>query len=75
MSWLKTFEEINKSNYDRDSFDCGEEQLNVFIQTQAVKHMQAGISLTMVLPATSMLPNQKYPILLFIGLPLVQSVE
>jgi GNAT superfamily N-acetyltransferase len=65
VSWSKAFEEINKSKHDRDSFDCGESQLNVFIQTQAVKHMQAGISRTMVLPATSLLPNQKYPICAF----------
>ena len=65
MSWSKAFEEIDKVKHDRDSFDCGEKQLNVFIQTQAVKHMQAGISRTMVLPASTPLINQKYPICAF----------
>ena len=65
MSWSKTFEELSKSKHDRDSFDCGESELNTFIQTQAVKHMQAGISRTMVLPGTAPLLNQKYPICAF----------
>ena len=65
MSWSRVFIEIDKSIHCRESFDCGEKQLNVFIQTQAVKHMQAGISLTMVLPATIHLLNQKYPICAF----------
>lgn len=65
MSWSKNFEQINKSKHDRNSFDCGENQLNTFIQTQAVKHMQAGISRTMVLPANVPLPNQKFPICSF----------
>ena len=65
MSWAKSFEELNKSTHDRDSFDCGEAELNTFIKTQAAKHMQAGISRTMVLPNTEPLPNQKYPICSF----------
>ena len=65
MSWSKTFEELSKSKHDRDSFDCGESELNTFIQTQAAKHMQAGISRTMVLPGTAPLLNQKYPICAF----------
>ena len=65
MSWSRTFEELSKSKHDRESFDCGETELNVFIKTQAAKHMQAGISRTMVLPATVPLPNQKYPICSF----------
>ncbi|QEY59385.1 GNAT family N-acetyltransferase [Pseudomonas sp. C27(2019)] len=65
MSWSKTFEELSKSKHDRDSFDCGESELNTFIHTQAAKHMQAGISRTMVLPGTAALINQKYPICAF----------
>lgn len=65
MSWSKTFEELSKSKHDRNSFDCGENELNTFIQTQAAKHMQAGISRTMVLPGTAPLLNQKYPICAF----------
>ena len=65
MSWSKTFEELSKSKHDRDSFDCGESELNTFIQTQAAKHMQAGISRTIVLPGAAPLLNQKYPICAF----------
>ncbi|MEW5008838.1 MAG: hypothetical protein RPR28_06190 [Cycloclasticus sp.] len=66
MSWAKEFEELNKSNHDRNSFDCGDNELNVFIKTQAAKHMQAGISRTMVLPAQVPLLNQKTPNLLIL---------
>lgn len=65
MSWAKVFEELSKSSHDRDSFDCGEAELNTFIKTQAAKHMQAGISRTMVLPGPVPLPNQKLPICAF----------
>lgn len=65
MSWAKTFEELSKTTHDRESFDCGEVELNTFIKTQAAKHMQAGISRTMVLPNTTPLPNQKFPICAF----------
>ncbi|MGF1703826.1 GNAT family N-acetyltransferase [Photobacterium makurazakiensis] len=65
MSWSKEFVELDKRTHDRASFDCGEKELNVFIQTQAAKHMQAGISRTMVLPALVPLPNQKLPICSF----------
>ncbi|MBV1842116.1 GNAT family N-acetyltransferase [Photobacterium ganghwense] len=65
MSWSKTFVELDKHVHDRASFDCGEAELNTFIQTQASKHMQAGISRTMVLPASLPLLNQKWPICAF----------
>ena len=65
MSWAKIFEELSKNTHDRESFDCGEVELNTFIKTQAAKHMQAGISRTMVLPNTAPLPNQKFPICAF----------
>ena len=65
MSWSKSFKELNKSVHDRASFDCGEKKLNTFIQNQAAKHMKAGISRTMVLPAKVALPNRKYPICSF----------
>lgn len=65
MSYSKTFKELDKLLHDRASFDCGEKELNDFIQTRAAKHMQAGISRTMVLPGSMPLPNQKYPICSF----------
>ncbi len=65
MSWGKEFVELSKSKHDRNSFDCGEQELNVFIKTQAAKHMQAGISRTMILPSAQPLLNQKYAICAF----------
>ena len=53
MSWDNEFVELNKSIHDRMSFDCGEKALNLFLQTQAAKHMKAGISKTMLLPDTN----------------------
>lgn len=63
--WGKTFQELNKNAHDRLSFDCGEEELNFFIQSKAAKHMKAGISRTMVLLAKDILPNKKHPICSF----------
>ncbi len=65
MSWANTFVELDKAIHDRASFDCGEEKLNTFLQTQAAKHMAAGISRTMLLPASAPLPNGKTPICAF----------
>lgn len=65
MSWAKQFVELDKSLHDRNSFDSGEEELNVFIKTKAAKHMAAGISRMMLLPAASPLPDGKYPICAF----------
>ncbi len=42
------------------STDYGEQELNTFIKTQAVKYMQPGISRTMVLPCAQPLLNQKH---------------
>lgn len=65
MSWAKKFVELDKAIHDRASFDCGEVELNAFIRTKAAKHMEAGISRTMLLPASVPLPNGKYPIYAF----------
>ena len=65
MIWAREFVELDKSVHDRASFDCGEVELNEFIQKSAAKHMAAGISKTMLLPATEALPNGKYPICAF----------
>lgn len=61
----KAFVELDTSIHDRASFDCSEEELNLFIRTQAAKHMKAGVSKTLVLPATTLLPSKKYPICSF----------
>ncbi|GEA52333.1 GCN5 family acetyltransferase [Vibrio inusitatus NBRC 102082] len=65
MSWSKEFVELSMLKHDRNSFDCGELELNTFIKTQAAKHMQAGISRTMVLPSAQPLLNQKHAICAF----------
>jgi GNAT superfamily N-acetyltransferase len=65
VSWSKEFVELDKAVHDRASLDCGEEELNQFIHTQATRHMHAGISRTMVLPASNPLPNKKTPICAF----------
>ena len=65
MNWSKAFAALDKSIHDRASFDCGEAELNEFIQMYAAKHMEAGISTTMVLAATVPLPNGKCPICSF----------
>ncbi len=65
MSYSNTFVELDKGQHDRGSFDCGENELNDFIQTKASKHMLAGISKTFVLPTDSLLPNGKRSICAF----------
>ena len=65
MMWAAEFVELNKADHHRTSFDCGEEELNTFFQTQALRHMQAGISRTMVLPGAHPLPDQKLPVCAF----------
>lgn len=65
MTCVKEFVELDKSIHDRTSFDCDEPELNKFIQTQAAKHMKAGISTTMLLPGSVLLSNGKYPICAF----------
>ncbi len=62
MKFGEKFVELEKGIHDRFSFDCGGEDLNSFLKTQAVKHMKAGVSKTFVLQATTPLSNDKYPI-------------
>ena len=63
--WSTEFVELNKAHHNRKAFDCGEQELNAFLQNYALKHMQAGISRTMVLPGAHPLPDQKYPVCAF----------
>ena len=65
MTWAYEFVELKKDIHDRASFDCGEDELNVFLKTQAVRHMDIGISKTLLLPSTNPLPNGKYTICTF----------
>lgn len=45
-----TFLELDKALHDRESFDCGEADLNDFLKTKALRHMKTGVSRTLVLP-------------------------
>ena len=65
MNRSSSFVELDGALHDRLSFDCGEPELNEFIKTRAAKHMAAGISRTMVLPAYKCQPNGKFPICSF----------
>lgn len=65
MNWSKTLVELARSIHDRESFACGEPEPDGFIKKQALRHMQAGISRTMVLPAVKPMPDGKYPICAF----------
>lgn len=51
MTPSSLFVELDKSVHDRKSFDCGTNELNVFLQQFAVRHRASNISKTMVLPS------------------------
>ena len=59
MATTKTFVELEKASHDRISFNCGEEELNTFIRQQALRHMKANISRTMVLAESDRQAKQK----------------
>ena len=65
MNCSDEFVELDKSVHDRASFVCGEDELNEFIQKHASRHMEAGVSTTMVLPAIEVLPDGKHPVCAF----------
>jgi len=65
MNYSRTFVDLDTTIHDRFSFNCNEEELNIFLKIQAAKHMKAGVSKTLVLPAATPLPNKKYPICSF----------
>lgn len=65
MNWGTAFEELDKKRHDRAAFDCGEPALNHFLKTAAAKHMEAGISRTLVLPSAAPDHNQKWRICAF----------
>lgn len=45
------FFELDKTVHNRNTFDSGAGELNLFLQRYAARHRSAGISMTMVLPA------------------------
>ncbi len=50
MTPSATFVALDKSVHDRKLFNCGAKSLNTFLWQYAVRHWEAGISKTMVLP-------------------------
>jgi len=65
MKSVIKFVELSKAIHDRAGFDCGEQDLNIFLKTQALKHMKVGISKTMVFADTSEQVDNKCPISAF----------
>lgn len=59
------FVELDKREHDRHSFDCGEVELNTYIQTHAARHTEAGISRTYLLPSVERAKDGKYKICSF----------
>lgn len=50
MTPSSKFVELDKAIHNRRSFDCGTDELNLFLHQFAARHRAAGISMTMVLP-------------------------
>lgn len=65
MKWQSEFVELTKSQHEREVFESGEQALNDFLKHQALRHMKAGLSRTMVLPAKQKLASGRYPICSF----------
>lgn len=65
MEYEKEFVFLDKTLHERETFDCGEPELNSFLQTKASKHMAAGISTTRVLPAVKQSNQEKADIAAF----------
>ncbi len=59
------FVPLDKGLHDRDSFDCGQHELNDYIRRMAAVHMRAGVGHTMVLPSDSPESSGKLPICAF----------
>ena len=57
MTWAREFVDLDPAVHDRESFECGKEELNEFLKTRAKKHAAAGISRTILLPAAQVSPN------------------
>ena len=61
----RVFVKLDKTIHDRNSFDCGKDELNAFLQKKAAAHSKLDISRTMVLPADIQQPNGKFEICSF----------
>ncbi|GAB5497763.1 MAG: GNAT family N-acetyltransferase [Pseudohongiellaceae bacterium] len=59
---------LDTALHDRDSFQCGKDELDNYIKAQAAKHMKAGISRTLVLTAKPEEPDSKSRICAFFSI-------
>ena len=65
MEYEKKFVLLDKEIHERNTFDCGEDELNSFLKTKASKHFESRISTTMVLPAIKSSEDKKAKICAF----------
>ena len=65
MKWSDTFVQLDKQLHDRASFNCGEPELNSFMQNHASRQMSAGVGHTLVLPSAKANPSGKKSICAF----------
>lgn len=61
----RSFVELHKTLHDREAFDCGEDELNDFLRTKALRHMKVGVSRTLILPGSDMNEDGKRAICSF----------
>ncbi len=65
MKWSDTFVQLDKQLHDRASFDCGEPELNSYMQKHASRQMSAGVGHTLVLPSVEVNPSGRKNICAF----------
>ena len=65
MISTNAFVELDRQIHDRNSFDCGVDDLNEFLKKKARRHAEAGISRTWVLPGADLLTDGKQVICAF----------
>lgn len=65
MKWSDTFVQLDKQLHDRASFNCGEPELNSYMQNHASRQMNAGVGHTLVLPSVKANSSNKKDICAF----------
>lgn len=62
------FTQLDTEKHERQTFDCGEDELNTFLKRYANQNAKTNISRTFVLPRRESNENGKHPILAFFSL-------
>lgn len=62
------FVQLDTEKHERQTFDCGEDELNTFLKRYANQNAKTNISRTFVLPRREPNENGKHPILAFFSL-------